>query len=75
MRAVVLRAFPYSDNGLTTAVLPAGWEGEIRDDLASGLVKERYIAERSIAAVPGGDNLTPATDAATGGKRGRRRKH
>lgn len=75
MKVLVLRAFPYSDNGLTTTVLPVGWEGEIRDDLAPGLVKEGYIAECTMAAATGDDNLTPATDAAIGGKRGRRRKH
>lgn len=54
MRAVVLKPFGYSANGITAVPLAVGWEGEIRDDLAPGLIKERFIRPADVR-----DDSTP----------------
>lgn len=43
MRALILRAFPYSTDGVTARYLEPGAIEEIADDMAPGLALEGYI--------------------------------
>ena len=45
MRAKVLKPFLYAHDGLSTVELSAGSQVDIKDDVAPGLVAERYITE------------------------------
>lgn len=50
MLAKVLRPLPYSRDGVVVETLPAGWEGDIRDDLIAGLRLAGFIS--SVQAAP-----------------------
>lgn len=43
MRAIVLKAFSYSTNGVTARTLEVGAEEGIVDDMAPGLEREGFI--------------------------------
>lgn len=47
MRAIVLKPFPYSDDGVNTRTLPVGLEMDFPDNLVSGLVTENLIMPKS----------------------------
>lgn len=57
MRAIVLRDFPYSSDGIRIEMLKKGVVFECRSDLSAGLLAEKYIAE-----APGEVALTPKSD-------------
>lgn len=51
----VLRPLPYSRDGVAVETLPVGWEGEVRDDLAAGLLAAGFIS-----AAQAGPEVAPA---------------
>lgn len=48
-RVMVLRAFPYSADGVHVEMLPAGAEASIRASLVHGLAAEGYVALAHVA--------------------------
>ncbi len=56
----ILKAFPYSHDGLTTRDLAADAVENIRDDLVLSLMEEGYVGEPEGAALAAPGELAPA---------------
>lgn len=61
----ILKAFPYSHDGLTTRDLAADAVEDIRDDLVLGLMEEGYVGEPEDCPTAAGD-VGQAADASPG---------
>lgn len=63
MRAIVLRDFPYSNDGIHVETLAKGVIFECRSDLWAGLLAEKYIAPAPEEVIPTLENdPQPATN-------------
>lgn len=53
VKALVMKAFLYSADGVSVGMLKDGDERDIRDDLAPGLIREGFIATDDVQPVHG----------------------